>query len=260
MAKQVCNNCSAEVGFIQQIKMRDGNYVCRKCAKITHPLFEPVNIRTLPAFTEHLKQLEEGQVLYEKLFIPRKKPADKAMKLKKLGGGIEVAEDIGLMGMVKKRGGFLFWGGTNYYMVFRLADLFKYKYSADRTISDGKATVKHFIKLGFWETPGCDECRIELLSESAYLKAAKYFNACFGLKRDVSINAWKEQMADIKAAAKGIKTLLSGSADDGAKEEAAEQLSEAAKKQLYGDRTEWIAKADAAITKALGQQTVIPNS
>ena len=256
MAKQVCNNCGAEVGFIQQVKMTDGNYICRKCANITHPHFAPLNERTLTAFNEHLKQLEEGKILYEKLFIPRQKPANKAMKLYKVSSGIEVAEDIGLIAFSKKRGGFLMWGGTMYYMVFRLADLFRYDYSSERTTgSDGKVKITHFLNLAFWDTPGCNVFRLDTTSESSYRSTAKYFDRCFGLQRDLKNigTNWKNQMADIKTAAKGIKTMLSGNANDDAKEEAAEQLSEATKRQLYGDRTEWIAKADAALKGTLGK-------
>ena len=255
MAKHACNICGAEVGFFQQIKMKDGNYVCRKCAAKTHPLFEPVNERTLEAFNEHLKQLEEGKILYEKLFLPRKKPADKSIKLKKIGG-LEVAKDIGLIAAVKKRGGFFIWGGTNYYMVFRMADLFRYEYAPETSYGRvGKKPVKHFINYAFWDTPGCDNFKVEVITESSFISAARYFNDCFGLQRDVKsfTDSWKNQIANLKAAAKGVKALFTGNTDDGDKEEVIEELSEAAKKELFGDRTEWIAKADAAIKEALGK-------
>ena len=244
MAKHVCNHCGAEVGLLQQIKMRDGNYICRKCAGKTHPLFVPANEKTFSMFQEHLKQLETGKVLYEKLFVPRKKSADKAMQLDRLSAGIEVAKDIGLLAVVRKRGGFFIWGGTPYYMVFRLGDLFRYEYSSERSKSaDGKTQVKHYIQFAFWDTPGCDEFRVNITNERTYTLAAKYFNQCFGIQRDV------RSVGDMF---RGVKTLMSKDADNKAKEGAVEELTQTAKIQLYGDRTEWIAKANAAIQSITG--------
>ena len=251
MAKQVCENCSAEVGFFQQVKMKDGNFVCRKCAGKTHPLFEPVNQRTLSVFNEHRKQLEEGKLLYEKLFVPRKKPVDKSQKLKKFSGGIEAAKDIGLVAFVGKRGGFMFWGGTYYYMVFRMADLYKYDYSFEtKTGSDGKSKVDHFMNFAFWEASGLNQFRVNVFSDVGFISAAGFFDECFGLKRDLKsmTSQWKGHLANVKGAVKGLKNMLSG---DGNKEEGVEQLSRAAFNELYGDRTEWIAKADAAIKSVM---------
>ena len=252
MAKQECKNCGAVVGLLQQIKLNDGNYICRKCASKVHPLFEPVNQRTFELYKEHLKQLEEGQLLYEKLFVPRKKHADKSKRLKKIGG-LEVAKDIGLIAAVKKRGGFLFWGGVNYYMVFRLADLFEYEYSKETSFDiNNKKNEKHFVNYAFWDTPGCSDFRVEVIGETFFINAAKYFNECFGLKRDIVVDdSWKKQIDNIKTAAKSIKSLFTGKTEE-AKTDEVVAMTEEQKKQLYGDRTEWIAKADIAIKEAKG--------
>ena len=256
MAKQVCESCKATVGLFQQIKMKDGNYICRKCMDKTHPYFAPAEERTFSMYQEHLKQLENGKLLYEKLFIPRKKPADKSMKLKKFGGGcIEVANDIGLIALVAKRGGFLFWGGENYYMVFRMGDLYKYDYSCTLTGGtdrQGKSNKRHFINLAFWDTDGCDECKVEMLHDSSVVEAVKYFDDCFGLKRDYKamVSVWKNQIGDLKKAFQRVKTSFSGKVDE--VEDSARQLTQAERFQLYGDRTQWIAMADAAIKSVLG--------
>ena len=252
MSKQTCSQCNAEVGLLQQVKMRDGNYLCRACANNTHPLFAPASERSLAVYEAHLKQLEQGKILYEKLFIPRKKPADKSMKLKKLGGGMIVAKDIGLLAIVQKRGVILFWGGTPYYMVFRLADLFKYEYSQERDLALGskaKSEVKHYLNFAFWDTTGLDEFKVKMASESACTSAEKYFNECFGLNRKVKhiAGTLKGHIQDVKMAAQGLKTILSKDATDEDKVRGAEQLTQAAKNELYGDRTELIAKADAAM-------------
>jgi len=249
MAKQVCEICNAEVGFLQQVKMRDDNYVCNKCAGKTHPLFEPVNVRTLQLFNEHRKQLEDGKILYEKLFVPRKNAAEKAQKLKKFSGGMEVAKDIGLISVSGKRGGFLFWGGTPYYMVFRIADLYKYDYSSVTTrSSDGKTVTKHYINFIFLETPGLDRFRIDLFNTAGFVSTAGFFDECFGIKRDLRslTNPLKNQIANVKTAVQGIKTLLSGD-----KEVFVEQMWQAEIDQLYGERAEWIAKAETAIKSVI---------
>lgn len=253
MAKHECNHCGTEVGLLQQIKMMDGNYLCRKCAAKTHPLFAPANTRTLAIYQGHLKQLEEGKILYEKLFLPRKKAADKSMRLTKLSGGMEVAKDIGLFAIVQKRGGFLFWGGTLYYMVFRLGDLHRYDYSSDQSLkSDGKKEVKHYIHLAFWNTAGVNECRVNISNEWNFTKSAKFFNECFGIQRNTKAGTTlKGHIENVKMAAKSIKTLVSGDSDNESKENAVEELTQAAKNELYGDRTEWLAKADEAIKSVL---------
>ena len=183
MTKHRCAICGAEVGLLQQIKLRDNHFVCGRCAARTHPLFTPVNVKTLLMFQEHLKQLEAGKVLYETLFVPRKRGADNSMKLKSLSAGMEVAEDIGLFSITRKRGGFLFWSGTPYYMVFCLADLFKYDYSSEtKTGSDGKTEIKHYINFSFRNTPGLDAVKVNVVNERTYTLAAKYFNECFGIQ------------------------------------------------------------------------------
>lgn len=251
MAKQPCKHCGVEVGLLKRTKLADGNYVCRKCEALTHPLFEPLGERTTTQLEEHLKQLERGKILYEKLFVPRQKTADKTKKLKKLWNGIFVAEDIGLIAFVSKRGQVLFWGGTPFYMVFRVADLYRYDYTSERHYAQsGKEQKKYYSQFAFWETAGCDKFRVPVLVESQSINIIRYFDRAFGLKRDFNhmVNSIK---TDLKSAAKNLTSIFTGKTDNQEQEIPANQLSPEAFLERYGDRTEWSAKADAALKEAL---------
>jgi hypothetical protein len=250
MAKQICRKCGVEVGFLQQLKLNDGNFLCRKCAKLVHPLYGQVQQRSYEKFEQHPKQLEDGAFLWEKLFIPRLKPADKSIKLKNLiGKDTVVAKDLGLIAFKKKKGGIFIFGGTWYYMVFRLADLERYEYTKVAPLSLGKKEeAKHYIDFSFIETPGCDDFKVGIASVEGYKRIAKYLNECFGIQRDLkNIGAtWKNQIRDVKAAAKGLKAAFAGDTEGGLTE-----VAKALRNQLEGDRTELAAKADAAIKATL---------
>jgi len=257
MAKKTCECCKTTVGMFQQIKLKDGNYLCRNCTNLTHPLFEPADKRTYKQFQEHLKQIETGKVLYENLFIPRKKPADKAIKLKSFGGGnIEVAKDIGLVALTSKRGGFLFWGGVNFHIVFRLGDLYKYEYYYEIQNSRGNVdqTRTEYIDLRFWDTEGADRFKIRVMRESDVYEAAKFFDDCFGLKKDYSIsNMWKNSVADLKKGVQQIKSAFTGKAVEEIDENDPKNLSTEERYKIYGDRTQWLVKADKAINSVLNK-------
>jgi hypothetical protein len=76
----------------------------------------------------------------------------------------------------------------------------------------------------------------------------KYFNTLFGIQKTLRNigNTWKQQMNAAKAVAGAVKAVKDGTLDEGRAEAAVEALDAA----RYGDRTEWIAKADAALAKA----------
>ena len=57
-------------------------------------------------------------------------------------------------------------------------------------------------------------------------------------------NTWKQQMAAIKDVASGLSAAMRGEEDAGEKAAAAINSLDAA---VYGDRTEWIRRADAAL-------------
>ena len=87
--------------------------------------------------------------------------------------------------------------------------------------------------------------RIELGSQSDYASIEKYFNELFGIQKTLrnSIKNAKRQMSGIKAAVGAVKGAMDGTLD----EAQAAQAVEAMDASVYGDRTQWIAKADAAL-------------
>ena len=98
----------------------------------------------------------------------------------------------------------------------------------------------------FNNTPGLYEVRLEVRARE-YEDMEKYFNTLFGIQKTLRNigNTWKQQMNAAKAVAGAVKAVKDGTLDEGRAEAAVEALDAA----RYGDRTEWIAKADAALAK-----------
>ena len=73
----------------------------------------------------------------------------------------------------------------------------------------------------------------------------KYFNTLFGIQKTLRNigNTFKQQMNAAKAIAGAIGAVKDGTMDE-TKAEATKEALDAAQ---YGDRTGWIAKADAAL-------------
>ena len=80
-----------------------------------------------------------------------------------------------------------------------------------------------------------------------YEDMEKYFNTLFGIQKTLRNigNTWKQQMNAAKAVVGAVKAVKDGTLDEAQAEATAEALDTA----RYGDRTEWIAKADAALAK-----------
>ena len=77
----------------------------------------------------------------------------------------------------------------------------------------------------------------------------KYFNTQFGIQKTLRNigNTWKQQINAAKAVAGAVKAVKDGTLD----EDQAEATADALNAAQYGDRTEWIAKADAALAKVV---------
>ena len=82
-------------------------------------------------------------------------------------------------------------------------------------------------------------------SNAEYASLEKYFNELFGIQKTLrnSLNNARRQANAIKSAAGAIKSIVDGTIDEG---QAAETI-DAMNAYALGDRTEWIAKADAAL-------------
>ena len=251
MAPKNCAICGAQVNLVQQQKLADGNYICRKtCAKRTMKDFDLVHVM-LEDVQAHIKQFEEGTKIYNQLFIPIKK------KLKKPGkSNVVVAEELGLMAKLKPHYKFFVFGKYNLACVYRIADLYGYELEEGTKVGMGNVAAgqksnqlqkTRNVHYYFWDTPGMSDFLSNLGTQS-HPKVQKYYDSLFGIQKTLGNikNTWKNQMSAIKAVGSAVKSTVDGKEDISAEAEAAAIALERAQ---YGDRSEWIAKAEAALSK-----------
>ena len=252
MAKHNCAICGAEVGLMTEQKLADGNYICRKeCSKKTFKVFDKV-AATLGDVTAHIEQIEKGTKIWEDIFVPLMKTKNKEEKLRQIYGLKDVtgyvSPSTGLLAFIENRYKFMFFGKTEYACVYRVADLVTYEYESEtKKNSEGKDETKHYCWFGFQNTAGLSCFRVGLSSQNDYDSLEKYFNELFGIQKTVrnSFNNARRQLNAIKAAAGTIKAIKDGTID----EEQAAATMDSIDAMVIGDRTEWIAKADAALAK-----------
>lgn len=249
MAKHNCAICGAEVGLISEQKLADGNFICRKvCSKKTFKIFDKVEA-TLGDVTAHIEQVEKGTKIWNELLLPLKKTKDKDAKLKSFGVGstlLYVSPSTGLVAVVETRRKIFIFGKTELACVYRLADLVQYDYEEEKVKnSDGKMETKEFCHLVFKDTAGMYSFRLEVANSKSYESMAKYFDTLFGIQKTLrnSFKNAKRQMDAIKSFAGAVKAAADGTLDE---EQAAATVG-VLDASVYGDRTEWIKKADAAL-------------
>ena len=250
MAKHICAICGAEVNLLSEQKLADGNFICRKvCAKKCFKALDLVggDLETVKA---HHEQVEFGTKVWNQIFVPLKKTKVKAEKLRQVHGVsqllVYVSPSTGLIAFNYNKYKFMFFGKTEYACVYRLADLVSYEYESESVKgSDGKDVTKHYVWLGFRNTEGMANFRLALSGKNDFDSMEKYFNELFGIEKTVrnSFKNAKRQLDAIKAAAGAVKGAVQGTLD----EEQAAATVEAVEAYALGDRTEWIAKADAAL-------------
>lgn len=249
MAKHNCAICGAEVGLISEQKLADGNYICRKvCVKKCMKIFNKVEA-TLDSINSHIEQVEFGTKAWNQIFVPLTKTKVKEEKLKRFGksGELYVSPSTGLIALTENRYKIFIFGKSTIACVYRLADLYGYDYDSEEVKnSDGKMETKHYCVLMFNNTPGMYEVRMEIRSRE-FEDMEKYFNNLFGIQKTLRNigNTWKQQMNAAKAVAGAVKAVKDGTLDEAQAQATVEALDAA----QYGDRTEWIAKADAALAK-----------
>ena len=247
MAKHNCAICGAEVGLISEQKIADGNYICRKvCVKKCMKLFNKVEA-TLDSVNSHIEQVEFGTKAWNQIFVPLTKTKVKEEKMKRFGknGELCVSPSTGLIALTENRYKIFIFGKSTIACVYRLADLYGYDYDSETVKnSEGKEETRHYCVLMFNNTPGLYEVRLEVRARE-YEDMEKYFNTLFGIQKTLSNigNTWKQQMNAAKAVAGAVKAVKDGTLDEAQAEATADALNAA----QYGDRTEWIAKADAAL-------------
>ncbi|MBQ7138976.1 MAG: DUF4428 domain-containing protein [Clostridia bacterium] len=252
MPKHNCAICGAEIGVIAAQKLGDGNYICRKnCRSKLFKVFDCVPA-TLPEVTDHIAQIEYGTKVWNQIFVPLKKTKNKEEKLRQIHGIQEclvyVSPSTGLIAFNENRYKFMFFGKTEYACVYRVADLVTYEYESEtKKNSEGKDETKHYCWFGFQNTAGLSYFRVGLSSQNDYNSLEKYFNELFGIQKTVrnSFNNARRQVNAIKAAAGAIKAIKDGTID----EEQAAATMDSIDAMVMGDRTEWIAKADAALAR-----------
>lgn len=249
MAKHNCAICGAEIGLISEQKLADGNFICRKvCSKKTFKIFDKVSA-TLGDVTAHIEQIEKGTKIWNELLLPLKKTKDKDAKLKCFGVGstlLYVSPSTGLVALVETRRKIFIFGKTELACVYRLADLVEYDYEEEKVKnSDGKMETKEFCHLVFKDTAGMYSFRLEVANSKSYESMAKYFDTLFGIQKTLgnTFKNAKRQMNAIKSFAGAVKAAADGTLDD----EQATSAIGALDASVYGDRTEWIKKADAAL-------------
>jgi len=248
MAKKNCEVCNTEMGLMAQVQLGDMTYICRQCYKKANKYFVAKE-NTLDQFKAHLKQVENGNKLFAELFKKKGQPKPKTKSF----GSLRVAEELGLMVLFCEKGGFMIWGAKPYHVVYRIADLISYEYEKETKLVDGKMTTLEFIRLGFRNVDGLSEVLLPMRGFTNK-EFEKYFNKLFGIQKTLGNigNTWKNQINAVKAVASGIKTATNENMTE--EEKAAAMAVDADKfdASIYGDRTVWIEKADAAIKSVLG--------
>ena len=249
MAKHTCAICGAEIGLMSEQKLADGNFICRKvCSKKTLKKLNKVEA-TLSDVTAHLEQLEKGTRIWNELLLPLKKAKNKEEKLKCFGVGgtlLYVSPSTGLVALVETRHKFFLFGKTEHACVYRLADLVRYDYEEESVRnSEGKTETKEYCYMVFNDTVGLYEFRLEVANSKSYESMAKYLDTLFGIQKTLrnSFKNAKRQMNAIKSFAGAVKAAADGTLDEA---QAASTI-EAMDASVYGDRIEWIRKADEAL-------------
>lgn len=249
MAKHNCAICGAEVGLMSGQKLADGNYICRKvCRKKLLKNFDCIPA-TLGDVTAHIEQVEKGTRIWNKLLLPLKKSKNKEEKLKMMGVGgplLYASPSTGLVALVETRYKFMVFGKSELACVYRIADLVQYDFEEETNkTSDGKEEKKQYCAMMFKDTAGMYGFRLAVSGQKEYESIAKYFDTLFGIQKTLgnSFKNAKRQLDAIKGIAGAVKSAASGTLTEEQAAEAAGSVND----YFMGDRTEWIAKADAAL-------------
>ena len=247
MAKHNCAICGAEVGLLTGQKLADGNYVCKKvCGKKTFKLFDMVPA-TLGDVTAHIAQVEKGTKIWQELLLPLKKSKNKEEKLVALGkGDLFVSPSTGLVALVETNYKFMIFGKSERACVYRLADLIQYDYAEeDVRMGTDQTLKKAMFVMMFRNTEGMYAFKLPVRTPLDQQRMAKYFDKQFGIEKTLrnSFKNAKRQLDAVKAATGAVKAAAGGTLD----EDQASQAIDAMDASVYGDRSAWIAKADAAL-------------
>ncbi len=241
-----CAICGAEINVFQSQKLADGNYLCRKtCCKKALKNFDLVHA-SLPEYKLHAAQVERGTKIWQELFVPRLKSKDKEQKIYSLLSPIYVAPSLGLVALVETRYKFMSFGKSQLACVYRLDDLVCYEKETETKVVNGTQETQYFVHYSFRRADGMADFRVKYNRESECNSVAKYFNNLFGIQKTLgnSINNWNRQTKAIKDIASAVTSAVKNEGDSESKTNSALDSLDAA---IYGDRTEFTARADAAL-------------
>ena len=253
MAKHNCEICGAEVGLVSGQKLADGNYICKKiCGKKCLKTFDKVSA-TLQDVNEHIAQVERGTKIWNQIIVPLKNTKVKEEKLRQVHGIkdyiVYVSPSTGLLSFEENRYKFLVFGKSTFACVYRLADLYEYDYETEiRNNSEGKPETLHYCRFQFRNTTGMYNFRVQLGNKMDFDILEEQFDTLFGIQKTLrnSLNNAKRQMDAIKAGFGAVKAAIKGEENVADKTVEAFNAMDA---DRYGDRTQWISKADAALSK-----------
>ena len=150
------------------------------------------------------------------------------------------------MAFVETRYKFFLFGKSQLACVYRIADLASYEYEEESVKnSEGKVEKKEFCRLVFRNTSGLYNFRFKISNSLEFKSLEKYFDSLFGIQKTLgnTFKNAKRQMDAIKSFAAAAKAAADGTLDE---EQAASTIG-ALDASVYGDRTEWIKKADEAL-------------
>jgi hypothetical protein len=183
------------------------------------------------------------------LLLPLKKSKNKEEKLKMMGVGgplLYASPSTGLVALVETRYKFMVFGKSELACVYRIADLMQYDFEEETTKnSEGKEEKKQYCTMMFKDTAGMYGFRLAVSGQKEYESIAKYFDTLFGIQKTLgnSFKNAKRQLDAFKSVANTVKAAAAGTLD----EAQAAQTIGALDASVYGDRTQWIEKADAAL-------------
>lgn len=248
MAKETCKHCGKEVGFVSQVQLADGSYICKDCREKAGRVFNNM-VCSYPAFDRLLREQARNEQIYEKILKKQKRSecfgADSMWYL-------HCYANSGLMFFEQKRGGFLGLGGDKIYNMYRYADLAKYeevdgRHTMDHRMEDGKTYV-HLVFVGDYAVKD-----VYMPSKPGmHRQMSKYFDECFGkggkglIGFKQSMQRGREQVAAATAIANSVKSAMNG----GDQAQAAEIANASMQVALMGDRTQWIQKTEQALAGA----------
>jgi len=249
MGKCNCAICGKETNVLGRVQFADMNEVCKDCYKKTSPFFDR-NFASVDDYKDHMKQLEDSRKLYDAYFL-NNKSAKKLLKKT-----IMVNPDAALIAFDQKRGGFLMFGGTHFYTVYRLADIESMDRSILKLPEGNKKAGTSYVDFKFHNVAGLPAFRFYYFPLGDYTKMKKFLDKSMGLSGLKGVknafNKAKAQGAAIGSMVNAIKDASQNKDDAGAVNEAAQQFAAEQEAFFYAGRESLVEKADAAIAKVLG--------